>query len=437
MDGNEDSFIVDLPNDNSELPDEFKDKPYITVYLASALTGRNEEEQELDDKVRQVICDALSKATIRKELCVLKYNVYNPADHTRPGTVHKAEEVYYIDFKALVESDIALFYVNAPSLGVGIERQIAATAAVPSATVHEENTAISRMFKGAFSGNIFTITFTSLEELQLKISDHIARFAGEITDKTFRRRQILKCILKGQRIGERLFKRRVFLNVHIYQIAKSGIEKFWWTALERDTSGVIGGTTLTPLLMCLISEILQAGYEWDEYGIPHLKVENDLNPTASSSLDNLYEAYVSRKEVTDDDTILRFWNEYLALNTKSSTPLLNKAVSKEEWIAKFQEGEKLSLAKTLNETYENLPEVLKKSFDNLHSAALEYQNLGRPLTIDKIKKVWNDNKPHIIGLKRAARMGDKKITKGSKNLTPYSQEDWKSAIENKDLNMHG
>ena len=127
----EDVFQVDLPKPGSQMPEEFKDRPYIRVYLASALTGRD-EEKGFDDEVRGAICEALSKSSVRCEANVIKYEVYNPAEHTSPGSRHRCEEVYHIDFKELVDSDLVLFYVNAGSLGMGIERQIAATGGVPA-----------------------------------------------------------------------------------------------------------------------------------------------------------------------------------------------------------------------------------------------------------------------------------------------------------------
>jgi len=160
---------IDLPERNFEMPNEFKERPYIRVYLASALTGRDQEEKDFDDKVRAAIRDVFSKATCQKVPYMVKYQVYDPEEYTAPGSHHTPEEVYHIDFTELVGSDFALFYVNAASLGMGIERQIAGMGGISSAWICSEAKEVSRMFQGSFGGSMFTVKFVSIEELSLKL----------------------------------------------------------------------------------------------------------------------------------------------------------------------------------------------------------------------------------------------------------------------------
>ena len=117
MDGDEHSFTLDLAARGWQVPPEFIERPYLKVYLASALTGR-EEQKKLDDDTRAAIRDVFSRATCLPLPYCLRYEVYDPAEHTFPGTAHCCEEVYHTDFKELVDSDLALFFLNSSSSSI-------------------------------------------------------------------------------------------------------------------------------------------------------------------------------------------------------------------------------------------------------------------------------------------------------------------------------
>ncbi len=310
--------------ENSQLPNEFRDRSYIRVYLASALTGR-EEDKELDDIVRSAIKEVFSSAELQKIPFLLKYQVYDPAEHTQPGSSHSAEEVYRIDFKELVDSDMAFFYVNAPSLGVGIERQIAASGNVIAGIAHQSNEKISRMFNGVFSGSLFNITFETVEELKHKLSHEIAKLGTNILVSSQRRRKAIMA-MRDCKIGSVIFKKRVSMNIAIADLSKEiGVEVFWWKELERDTIGCIAGVTLTPVIFQLLGEVLEGEWSLNLNGTPCFNPKINVNEVQNKSLDNLYDAYITREKITEDSIILCVWKNYVEASVKDKNPLLTSS----------------------------------------------------------------------------------------------------------------
>jgi hypothetical protein len=302
MDNPENKFELDLPGSYPEIPLEFRCKPYIRVYLGRALTGR-EVDKDFDDKVCGAIKYVFSKVTLYIVPYIFEYEVYDPAEFTAPGSFHKPEQVYHIDFVELVRSDFALFYVNAASLGVGIERQISGMGGIPTAWISREVEEVSRMFQGSFGGSLFVVKFCSIDELKLKLASEISKFGPELYEKALRRRKIVHSLQKAK-IPQLLFKRRIFLNIATEHIAReTGIGGYWWTQIERDPSGLIAGATFTPILSCQLREILQAGCGMSDSGFPHFNLENNLGEIEDKSLDNLYAAYSSREEITDDEVV--------------------------------------------------------------------------------------------------------------------------------------
>lgn len=407
---------IDLPGTNSMLPEEFKDRPYIRVYLASALTGR-EEEKGSDNEVRGAICEVLSKASVQGEAYVIRYEVYNPAEHTSPGTTHPCEEVYLIDFKELVASDFALFYLNAGSLGMGIERQIAAMGGMPAAWICPKKEQVSRMFQGAFGGSLFSVEFDVVDELSLKLGNAIAQYGSEIFAKARRRREIIRQ-LQCQEIPKRIFRKRVSLNITNRQLAReTGIQPFWWEQLQRDGSGLLAATTFTPIIFFQNAEILEGRWEISESGFPFFHVESDLGQAQKTSLDNLYDAYISRPERVDDDVLLGMWAEYHwhAGQTGDTLWKNGEVVSKEEWLRRIGECEKNTVIRVVQLDSAQLPDTHRRSLDSL------YVFLGHPKRIsdENLRRLWRHFKKDIEE-KEAARGEDKS------KLGPYSVEDWRN-----------
>ena len=112
------------------------DPPVLRVYLASPLTNTDPASEEDRRTVREVtrrIMENYDYFGIRTE-------VYDPSDVTPPGSEHTSEEVYVTDHNRTANADLVVFHVNGPSIGVGMEAQIAAEATVPRVVVSKRDT---------------------------------------------------------------------------------------------------------------------------------------------------------------------------------------------------------------------------------------------------------------------------------------------------------
>jgi len=425
MDNSEMKFELDFPGRNPELPQEFSEKPYIKVYIASALTGR-EDDRDYDDRVRASIRDVFSKAAYQKVPYLIKYQAYDPAEHTSPGSSHQPEEVYHIDFKQLIGSDFALFYVNAASLGVGIERQIAGMGGVPAAWISREVEEVSRMFQGSFGGSLFKVKFCSLEELKLKLANEVSKFGPELFQKALRRRQIIRSFRKAK-IPQLFFKRRIFLNIPTERIAKeTGIGEFWWIQIERDPSGLIAGGTFTPILSCQLREILRAGCGMSDCGFPHFNLENNLGEVEDQSLDNLYETYISRKDITDDEVVRHVWENHSSKKFPNEDNTLwesNAPVSKEEWLLRICECEKIMREEQENGRISRVLQINLKTLSDTHRKSVDtlcaFLCTVNQVSDQNLTRLWKHFLKDIED-KTAARGGD------ATKMRLYSVEDWRN-----------
>ena len=134
-------------NNDERITLDFEDSPTpswripMIVYLAGPLTNNEPEPERGCESIR------LAASEIMRDY----FEVYDPAEVTPPKSAHSPEEVYLTDHTRTRLADLVLFHVNRPSLGVGIESQIAAEATIPKVIAYHEGAAVSRMFRGVFS----------------------------------------------------------------------------------------------------------------------------------------------------------------------------------------------------------------------------------------------------------------------------------------------
>ena len=424
---------IDMPKPNSEMPNEFKERQYIRIYIASALTGR-QEEKDIDKNVREAIREVFLKASCQVGPYVIKYKVYDPAEHTFPGSSHRSEEVYHIDYKELVGSDLAIFYINATSFGVGMERQIAATGSVPAVWICQDGNEISRMFRGVFGVSLFAVQFTCEEEMKLKLANEIAKFGPEIVAMARKRRRVISD-MRVNELPAIIFKRRMFLGIGIEEMAReTGIAAYWWTQLERDTSAIIAGTMLTPILLSQISELLQAGYSFSETGLPRLNPDDNMGKVVNKSLQNLHSAHVHRKKVTDDDVLLEVCKTAVEMLQQNNEPLLNDPVSEDEWLmrigerekAYYKEREKDRLVQVLKLNIKELTKTDSRSLGNLSEFLAEINRLSDQTII----RLWKQYKKNVK--KKGAARTPSSVEQS--NLLQYSVEDWRNLFNQLHLN---
>jgi deoxycytidine triphosphate deaminase len=86
------------------------------------------------------------------DLCrVLGHEPYLPHEHTDPieHPLIPAPDIYRRDFREILSSDLIIAYVGLPSLGVGMEIEIAKTHDVPVIVLYEDDVRVSRTVLGS------------------------------------------------------------------------------------------------------------------------------------------------------------------------------------------------------------------------------------------------------------------------------------------------
>jgi len=410
---------IDLPEENFDMPTEFKQDPFIRVYLASGLTGR-EIHKKLDDRIRSVITEVLEKSRYNG----LQYKVYDPERYTGTGSPHSSKEVYRIDFEKVVEADLVIFYLNAPSWGVGYEGQIAAGATIPKILVYPESQKVSRMVLGDFNPVLFSVEFKSEADLAPRFSHKLNVFGKEIIDMASKKRRVFN---SHTTIGlaKFIFCRRVRLGKTIDVIAReTAIEAHWITMVQLDSRKA---AMLTWIQLQRIAEAIQAELGSNENGVVYMreKDEEHLEQSMKQSLDNLYEAYVSYSKVVDDGVLLILWGEYSEHFHSINDTLwkIDSAISKEDWLEKFEqrekaiceEREKSRVVCLLGLDAKKLPETHRKSLDNLCTFLGEVNQISE----QNLQRLWKNFKKDNED-KSAARGGN------ATKMRVYSVEDWRN-----------
>ena len=417
---------IDLPKENFEMPEEFKQDPYIRVYLASGLTGR-EDHKKGDNRIRSVITEVVEKSRYNG----FQYKVYDPERYTGIDSPHSSEEVYRIDFEKVVEADIVIFYLNAPSWGVGYEGQIAAGATIPKILVYPKSQNVSRMVLGDFNPVLFSVEFESEADLAPRFSHKLNVFGKEIIDMASKKRRVFNS-RTTMGLAKFIFCRRVRLGKTIDVMAReTAIEAHWITMVQLDSRKA---AMLTWIQLQRIAEAIQSELGSNENGVVYMreKDEEHLDQPMKQSLDNLYEAYVSCGKVVDR-VLLILWGEYSEHFHSSNNTLwkIGCAISKDDWLEKFEqrersireEHEKSRVACVLGLDAKKLPETHSKSLDNLCTFLGEVNQISE----QNLKRLWKHFKKDNED-KSAARGGD--VT----GMQPYSIEDWRNLFNS--LHLH-
>jgi hypothetical protein len=161
------------------------------------------------------------------------FDVYDPGDNTSPGTVHTAEEVYLIDHSRTIGADLVFFHVRSPSLGVGIESQIAADATIPRVVARPEGAAVSRMFSGVFSPTVAEIEYADIEAFRAKLIQALPDIVEKARASRTIRAPMKRVILAGM-LGRGVMKSRILKQMPIRRLAElCDIREHFLSELER------------------------------------------------------------------------------------------------------------------------------------------------------------------------------------------------------------
>lgn len=304
--------------------------PIIRVYLAGPLTCVNESDSQDCTAIRKITKWVLGSYDHRG----IRFDVYDPADVTQPGSNHTAEQVYEVDYRNVVDADLVIFHVNKPSLGVGEESQIAATSLVPRVTIKKRGVEVSRMFDGSFTPAI-KIEYGTHAEYEQALSDHLVEIAEHAIRSASQRRPLMEQFEEMQ-LGRFIFRQRIKNHVRIEELAAAINTKVSWLRyLERKPR--IAATASLPLLYSMLNAT-NASMTQQAGKMPVLKESDDtLDADAKHSLDNLVSYVLSRQEWVSDDIVFRLWQEHVEqAETEKAEALAHRAgddriVTVEDW----------------------------------------------------------------------------------------------------------
>jgi hypothetical protein len=305
----------------------FKSVP-MRVYLAGPLTNNDLETNRICESIR------LAAREILREY----FEVYDPAEVTPPGSSHSSEEVYLTDHTSTRLADLVLFHVNSPSLGVGIESQIAAEATIPRVIAYHKGAAVSRMFQGVFSPTIGEICYLDVDDFVNQLRALMPKIIERVQESSRRRSPVVDCVKQG-RLGREIFKLRIVKNMPIAKLAElTDTREYLLRKLERNDD-LAGCLSLIQLIR--IAEAIGGTFAMGSGGgspsfyAPEIEQMDDLEKDSLGKL----ESYVTaRKDWVDDDRVFEMWSEY---RKREVSPLAarNKArgYSVQDWEVLYQE----------------------------------------------------------------------------------------------------
>jgi transcriptional regulator with XRE-family HTH domain len=135
----------------------------LNAYLACALTGLNGEQRQLMFNLSDAVAEICKQYEI---------DLYEPRKQTDP--VHHKEvkdaDVFHIDRKRVLNSDLLIHLTHYPSTGSGEELDFAYSALIPIILISHSNSYVSRMITGIPSFQIH-LKYTEPEELRQQLHD--------------------------------------------------------------------------------------------------------------------------------------------------------------------------------------------------------------------------------------------------------------------------
>ena len=285
--------------------------PKVEIYLAGAQTNNDQSVQVECDVVRAAVKSALHGY----DYLGVEFNVYDPADYTSPGSAHSSQQVYTIDHKCTVCSDLVIFHVNAPSLGVGIEAQLSAMATTPRIIISKGTVPTSRMFAGMFCSTIAEIQYSHVSEVIGELHRRLQDICPKTIESVERRRPHL-IEIQEQRIGERFLMQRIRHGISISSVAQhTDMQATWLREIECCPEL---GTTLGVMPIRRISEALRCCTHQIEDGTFRVTdCTGALEPTKNDSLRNLAR-FANGLLPLPENRIFRLWDGYASAEQRKT-----------------------------------------------------------------------------------------------------------------------
>jgi hypothetical protein len=328
--------MQDFPNDEriyGENVDEYSvsASPF-RVYVACSLT--NERSPSLRDRL-------LSE--IRRIFRKYEFFVYDPSEHTKPGSPHHANEVATIDYLESMCCDLIFFVRDNPSHGMGIEAQIAADMLIPwgDAKIDTDLGKLCPLIQGLTN-------WTPNQHIEIYFDkstiDDKKKFKKEFSDKLEdnlknprltkmlreRKRDIsfASRIVRKMEFGRTMRRQRLLLNMSASELGELiDLEPWWVIALETNESLADSLTILQIVRIALATRLKFTSNDPLPEGLvfPQLSPVDDFSGSLIAAADEFAEYSLRRERYSgpsseSDDEMLQHWREWLNTSKSLAVP---------------------------------------------------------------------------------------------------------------------
>lgn len=273
------------------------DGPPFTAYFASALTGlsprRKKEVYALDEKVSD-ICKKYSAYSVA---------LYRPREYTSPedNSELPSREVYETDRERVVTADLIIFAAIFPSLGAGMELELAHQACSTIILLRKKNQKVSRMVTGC-PVPMVEVEYSSLRDLEGKLVTAMNRVLPIIAQARLLHPQNT---LTAYDLGHRVSQVRKQRNLTPESLAAMvGVDTPYIEALESRPEQVTNPS------LRIIRRIAKALHVSDSYLISGYVIPiHQTDPVFSQHYDALRALAQDRKMPEDD--FERLWKAHV------------------------------------------------------------------------------------------------------------------------------
>lgn len=300
------------------------------VYIASPLTSNN-PELEAKRQLTSLVVKEEFAAFVDGGVC---FEVYDPADHTHVGSDHSPHEIYEIDHGRVVMADLIVFNMVGPSVGVGIETQIASDATLPRVILAPDGQVQSRMFTGASCPLIAQISYSSPNTLRAALREALPLIAKHIQQSAKNRRRVFHT-LAACRFGKMMLKHRIKNRVPIRDLAAAtDVTEQWLRHLERCDELL---ACLTMIQLRRIATALDLRVDMAEDMSIRLRPSVTLSDADERSLDNLCDYLRGQEGWVSDERVFAVWAAEGSGKQRAGSGDSDAVISIEEWGTRFAE----------------------------------------------------------------------------------------------------
>lgn len=299
------------------------------TYLAGPITNATDSARKAGEKLRNAIKQAL------KESRICFHDPYDPAEHTFLGSEHTAREVYSINFREVVKSDLIVLIASPQSHGVGIEAEIAAKSLVPRIIIRPEGFQLSRMIPGMSAITLLDIQYRGIRDCCRQLREGELHFAKQLAELTPRRRVALS-LVRSAELGLRILRLRILNGLTRTELAnRSLLTEEWIRSLELHDECAVG---MTLMEQQQLADAL--GYTYRLPATPadySSEAENKLTTQERESL-NALAYFVRNRNIPNDNRINEIWSDYYEMCSEAVAARqdISRVFSEADWEAAYR-----------------------------------------------------------------------------------------------------